>query len=814
MKGRHRSQWYIMVVSPRAMERTEHDLGWSRIEIALRARCKSPGASDYVVHLAESYEGAALYMRETKEALDLLERGDGLPLDGLRDVGQALLRVERHGALDGPSLHAIAVTLEHARRMRRFLGSRKEKAAALAAVCVFNPTLDDLEETLSSSIDVDGTVSDRASHEIRRLREEASNIRTRVVAKMQELAHKHADILSDGFHTLRDGRYVLPVRSDAHERLPGIVHASSASGATVFVEPRLVVGLGNRLKIAVAELEREELRILGILSEEVREQITDVKQAVFSLEHADLRNAGAKLAIDMRATFPDLLAEPELTLHELRHPLLVLDGVRVVPSDLRVKAGAALIISGPNAGGKTVALKAMGLCALMLRAGLAIPVRDDSSAGFFAQVLTDIGDEQSIEKNLSTFSAHVSNVVKILAEAGKGSLVLLDELATGTDPAEGGALASGVLDALCRAGATVATTTHYESLKALALTDSRMTNAAVGFDLQKMAPTFELRWGVPGASSALSVARRFGMPSDVLTYAENVLPQEARDFEALVAKLDSMWRELRDEKAAVLDLRGEVERAKQELTDKLNVFRARDSRALSEEAEKTRAELRQLRGELDDFRKRARAEAKSQEDVVALRNDLRVVSERVEQTIEQGQPAASGPSAGPDNGLLSLEVGTEVWVARLRSKAEILEPVRQGRVRVAAGAIKLTLTVDEISALPKPGAPEVKSASGKAQERDTKRGTPTAARAVMSADNTLDLRGLRVDDGLLLVDSFVDRLYGASEAVGFILHGVGTGAMRDAVREHLARLTRYIDKFETASEADGGARTTRIVLKS
>jgi DNA mismatch repair protein MutS2 len=382
---------------------------------------------------------------------------------------------------------------------------------------------------------------------------------------------KYEGILQDRFVTEREGRYVVPVRSDAHERFPGIVHATSASGATLFVEPRAVIPMGNRLKVLEAEVQREEQAIYAKLSDRIGEWLPSVIAAAAALARADVRAATARFAEELRLGFPTITDEARLELRQARHPLLLLDSAvstasgpavvqwdAVVPSELTIAARRAMVISGPNAGGKTVALKTMGLVALMVRAGLPVPCKDESVVGIFEVVLTDVGDDQSLTKSLSTFSAHVRNLARILDETQPGALVLLDELAGGTDPREGEALAAGMLDSLTARGGAVVVTTHYERLKALALADPRFENASMGFDLKAMSPTFRLAQGVPGSSSALAVASKFGLPSTVIERAERFLGQEDVHFETVVKKLN-------DERAALELARADAERRAEEV---------------------------------------------------------------------------------------------------------------------------------------------------------------------------------------------------------------------------------------------------------
>ncbi|HEX6243388.1 MAG TPA: endonuclease MutS2, partial [Polyangiales bacterium] len=490
----------------------------------------------------------------------------------------------------------------------------------------------------------------------RRLREETRNLRGHLIARLEELVHKHAELLSDRFYTLRDGRYVLPVRSDTHERVHGIVHGASASGSTIFVEPRSLVLSGNRLKLAEAEQEREEQRILGLLSEEIRGELFSLRTAYQSLLHADLKSASARLAQELALTEPVLVQDARVKLKAARHPMLLLEGKEVVANDVEAAAGRALVISGPNAGGKTVALKLLGLSALMVRAGLFLPCEEGSECGFFGSVLSDIGDEQSLSKDLSTFSAHIDHIRRILEVAGEGSLVLLDELAGSTDPEEGAALACAIVERLCDLRAAVGVTTHYEALKAHALSDGRMRNASVGFDVARMAPTFRLRLDLPGASSALAVAERFGISRGIVERARSVVPEQSKSFDALVKQLEQKLYAV-DQKSAELEADAlRVRQLRTELEAQLEKQKARDQRALGNEAQRLVEELKTLRGELD----RAKKALRQQERVSA--EELREAARSLEQVAKQARehPALQAPGSEPN-----LQAGPELSAAAL-----------------------------------------------------------------------------------------------------------------------------------------------------
>lgn len=788
--------------------KTLTDLAWDELSEAVASRCTGPLRERLgAVPIEDGYERAATILTEAREAHRLMELTEPIPLEGIREIGPSLDRLERGGDLDGPELRAAASTLGAARVLRRFLGRNKATAPALHAACSTDPTLDDLQEELQRAIEPDGTLADSASPELGKLRTEVGNLRARIVARLEQLLLKHADVVQDRFHTVREGRYVIPVRTDAHEKLPGIVHGTSGSGATVFVEPRAVVNQGNRLKMAQAELDREIARILGILSGRVRDRLAVVRAAVAALDRADLRNAAARLATDLGAVVPELKREPAMRLVDARHPLLVLEGGEVVPNDLEIEAGRGLVLSGPNAGGKTVSLKLLGLAALMARAGLPVPAGEGSAVGYFAPVLSDIGDEQSIQKNLSTFSAHVRNVVRVLDATGPTALVLLDELATGTDPNEGAALACAILDSLLRRGGAVALTTHYERLKAMGVDDERIRNASVGFDVEAMAPTFRVRLDVPGSSSALAVAARFGMPAGVVERARELIPEQSQTFDSLVRQLEERYLALDREREAAVEVRREAEKLRERAEAELEKQRRRDKKKLSEESEEVLAKLRQAKAELKEARKALRD--REQHDPEALR----AIRSRLEEAGEQArsveaataEPAPEPPAVGRPV-TAPLEVGQRVYVPRLRSEVTVMDPPSKGRVRVGAGPVKLWVQVSEVRALDEGAAAE--------EEAPAPAPSPPRVEERRTSDNTLDLRGMRVEDALPMTESFLDRMFGASEPVGYILHGIGSGALRDAVREHLAsHAGQYVRRTRAGTIEEGGDRWTVVYLK-
>jgi DNA mismatch repair protein MutS2 len=757
---------------------------------------------------AETREEAREWLAQSAEATRLLLEGRPLPAAEVDDVREAVERVRVGGVLSPAELRALGRMLGAARALRRFLTSRRGELPALFGACATDPSLDEVADEVTGSFEVDGTLADRASPRLRELRGEWHAARQRMLSRMEDLMSRYESVVQDRFVTEREGRWVLPVRSDAHERFPGIVHATSSSGATLFVEPRAVVSMGNRLKVLEADVKREEEAVYARLTALLGDVLSSVEAACQALALADVRSAVARLARDLSLIFPEVIDEPRLDLRRARHPLLALEMAdRVVASDVAIEAGRAIVVSGPNAGGKTVALKTMGLAALMVRAGMPVACAPGTVVGLLDVVLTDVGDDQSLQKNLSTFSAHVKNLAEVLQETGRGALVLLDELAGGTDPREGEALAAGVLDSLCARGGAVAATTHYEGLKALALVDGRFVNASVGFDLATMTPTFELAMGMPGSSSALAVARRYGLPSTVIERAERFLTREEQSFEAVVKKLHDERAALVLARGAAVEREAEARVARDRADAEFEAAKDRAKRMLSDEAAELVERLRRARDDLRDARARLRSKKL---DAEGLREAERTV-ERVAGEVAIGGPLehlVSGADDTPRDPVdaPALRKGSRVWVSRLRAEAEVVDVLGDGTVRVAAGPLKLVVASSDLRAVAPLESPVL-------PRRGASRDRPVAADVapIQTRDNTCDLRGLRVDDAIGMAMTFLDRAVGGGQQVVFLLHGHGTGALRDALRKELAR-SPYVARFRGGDPDQGGEGVTLVWL--
>jgi DNA mismatch repair protein MutS2 len=811
-----------------ASPKTSADLEWPRILSAIAERCRGPlgRSAAHALGFGTTRTEVLRDLDEAKEATELRESGEPLMTDDVPDVREALGRLRVGGALGPAELRAIGQMLGAARALRRSLQARRDSCPALHAACSTDPTLDEINEELGRCFEEDGTLADRASPRLRELRSEYQASRTRMLSRLDDLMTRYEGIIQERFVTEREGRYVIPVRSDAHERFPGIVHATSGSGSTLFVEPRAVVPMGNRLKMLEAEVTREEIAIYARLSGHLSDALPSLDAAATALARADLLTAIAELAVDLDLRFPTIAETPTMDLKAARHPLLVLDalpapGTReqaqartgVVPSDLAIAPGRAVVVSGPNAGGKTVALKTMGLAALMLRAGLPVACGEESSIGLFEVVLTDVGDDQNLTKSLSTFSAHVRNLASILDETRPGALVLLDELAGGTDPREGEALAAGVLDSLAARGGAVMATTHYEGLKALALADDRFQNASVGFDLKTMTPTFRLTLGVPGSSSALAVAARFGLPSTVIERATRFLSREDQSFEAVVKQLDTERAVLELARQAA-DAREQAAREKESrLDEEIAAARDRETRLLAKETEGLLASLRRAKEDLRAAQARLRTKKL---DEPTLREASRAIDRVAAQASLGGELESVTMREGPGDRAPvrqeDLKRGSRVFVSKLRAEGEVVEISPQGNIRVAVGPMKLNVTIGDLRAVEA-------GESGRAKEERARNprkllphdGNASAVAPIQTSDNTCDLRGMRVDDAVALANAFLDRSLNDGRGVAFLVHGHGTGALRESLRRELGA-SKYVDRFRGGESGEGGDGVTVVWL--
>lgn len=793
-----------------AHDKAARDLEWGALLERIAGRTVSDPGGAYVRALepAATREQARERAALTRDAAHLLDSGAPIPVTAIADLDELLERLARGAVATGSELRDLRRLLDAAKALRGFVAAHGAEHPALAAALATDRALDALQGEIAGAIDEDGHVQDRASPGLASARKKASDARRELVARLSELMNRYADVLRDRFYTERDGRYVLPVRADASTRVDGIVFGSSASGGTLYVEPREVTEISNRRHVAEAEVEREVARVLGALSISARSRIEALRVAQDAVVLADVLMALSRWGEAAEAAVLTVDDAEVLDLRAMRHPLLVGGDVAVVASDLRLAAGHGLVISGPNAGGKTVALKCLGLAALMVRCGIPVPADGESRVGWFAPVLTDIGDEQSLARSLSTFSAHAARLGSYLETAAPGTLVLLDEVAAGTDPDEGAALATAVLERLVMAGAAVAVTTHYERLKQLAVRDARFANASVGFDFETMSPTFRVTLGVPGASSALAVASRYGVPRGVIARAEELIPQENLRRDVLLAEIETdRSRAEAERRAAEADAR-EQARLREQLEEEVRRAREQERARLAREGSELTTAVREARGQLRAATERLR---KGELDRTSLRDIEHAVNAAgrevaVGSALETTLRAAPAGAGAPIARETRLSPGDTVYVPKLRTHAQVLEAPVRGQVKVSAGTMKLTLRLDEIGQ----SAPGAKATPPRGKKSAVH--VPPVRRdetPVRTESTTCDVRGMRVDEALTRVEGFIDKLLAEGDPAGFILHGHGTGALKSAIRAHLAK-HRFVAKSSVAEDDQGGDAFTVV----
>lgn len=787
-------------------------LEWPTLLDRIAAHCVSePGAQRVrSMQPADTLPQAEQRATLSAELLALTAQGQALSVTRFSDVSEPLGRAAHGGTLSGAELVQVKSMLFVAEKLRGLSRQQSESFPGLAAALNSDASLERLRSRLELSLDDVGALKDTASKALENARQRARKARDALQARLQQSLRAHAKLLSGQYYAEREGRYVLPVRADAHQRVEGIVLGTSNSGGTLYIEPRETTPFANQLKLSLSEVEREEERLLGELTSSVARKADAVFEAMEACINGDLLSALSRWAKTADAHVIKPGRDPELELLKMRHPLLI-DGTRsVVENDMGVCGGRALVISGPNAGGKTVTLKCLGLATWMARAGIPIPAAPQSRVGWFGQVLADIGDEQSLERSLSTFSAHMTKIARILEISNSETLVLLDEVASGTDPEEGAALATAVLEALTEKGTAVAATTHYERLKECATREGPFDNASVGFDFDRMLPSFRLARGVPGPSSALLVAQRFGIPEPVLSRARAALPEHARSREEVLKRLERERVALETERA---DLRerlnrqaeqsAELEREKQRLMASAEHELSRETRSLIAEVRQARAQVRDTRTRLNKRRMKPEELRRAEREVSRAASTV-AWGGGVDQHLTEARAETKSLEPG------ALKPGVGVRLRRLASVGTVEAAPERGQVRLRVGGLRMTVPLTDIDSIVHAHGPAPKM--GKAQKLSSPPNRRSEAVAVRTPSNTLDLRGARVDEAEDRVDGFLDRMLGEGITVGFVLHGHGTGALKSRVREHLGG-SRFVAHSRPGDSDEGGDAFTVFWLK-
>ncbi|MBE9197895.1 endonuclease MutS2 [Nodularia sp. LEGE 06071] len=774
-------------------------------------------------------------LAQTKEVYQLETRmTTGLSFEGIQDIGDSLERAELSGILAGDELLAIATTLAGTRNLRRVIDNQ-EDLPTLASLVADLRTYPELEQEIHRCIDERGQVTDRASLKLGEIRTDLRKIRSQITKKLQNILQAKSGAVQEQLITQRGDRYVIPVKLPQKDAIPGIVHDTSTSGATLYVEPNSIVPLGNQLRQTIRREQTEEEAIRRTLTQQVAAVKPDLERLLAIVTTLDLATARARYSFWLGANPPRFINREDneiITLRQLRHPLLVWQqqhehGQAVVPVDLLISPHLRVVtITGPNTGGKTVTLKTLALAALMAKVGLFVPAREPVEIPWFDQVLADIGDEQSLQQSLSTFSGHIRRISRILnaldheeesenvslspdsplptphsplptpqSSQSSQSLVLLDEVGAGTDPVEGSALAIALLQYLANHAQLTIATTHFGELKALKYEDERFENASVEFDESTLSPTYRLLWGIPGRSNALTIARRLGLKAEVVTQAKTQVGGATDEVNQVIAGLEAQRRRQETKAAEAQSLLQQAERLYKEVSAKSDALQEREKALRADQEVAVQQAIAQAKGEIAQVIRRLQKGTPKAQDAQQATDALNQISQKYQPKV------APKPKVG-----FMPKVGDRVRISQFGQTADVLTaPDANGEFNVRFGMMKMTVKLEDIESLDgqKP-EPVVKPKPAPAPVTQPEESAP----AIRTSRNTVDLRGNRVADSEIILDKAI------SEATGplWIIHGHGTGKLRQGVHAYLHQHPR-VSHHEPAEQADGGSGVTIAYIK-
>lgn len=733
-------------------------------------------------------------------ALANLRRIKGqLPLTNFQDVKPSTKRLSVKANLNAQEFGNILLILSLASEINGFLEDLDEDIDLSAIDEILDKLVvpDTLFNQLKKSVDFDGEVLDSASSALARIRHDIKSNEEEIKNKMDSYTKGNSSkYLSEQIVTIRDDRYVIPVKQEYRGKFGGVVHDQSASGQTLFVEPEAVLNLNNRQQNLMAQERQEIHNILKHLSSMAREDIENLNEIAFSLSELDFLQAKAKLAKEMKATEPSLSHDNSLYLRKARHPLI--DPEKVVPNDIYLgEEFDTMLITGPNTGGKTITLKTAGLIQLMAQSGLFIPAEENSKVGVFKQVYADIGDEQSIEQSLSTFSSHINDIIAIMKNVNDQTLVLIDEIGAGTDPEEGASLAISILDFLRKKDAKIMVTTHYPELKLYGYNRERTTNASMEFDLKTLSPTYRLQIGIPGHSNAFAIARRLGMREDVVKNAQKLMKDEDSDINNMIERLNEQTKAATSARSRLETSLDRSQKLEKKLQDALDWYNQRVQKQLDFAQERANEIVAKRRKKADQIIERLENERKN--GVQIKENKIIDAKGELNSLERQAQNLANNKVLQREKRRHNVSVGDKVKVLSYGQTGTITKKLSDHDYEVQMGIMKVKVSdrdVEKIDA-PKKQTPHVRA---------------TSALRRSNARSELDLRGQRYDEAMTNLDRYFDSVLLAGLDVVTIIHGIGTGAIRTGVWQYL-RSNRHVKSFNYAPANQGGNGATIVQLK-
>jgi len=783
-------------------ERALKVLEFTKVRELLLEHAASSLGREKIKHLVPStdFDEVVRLQTETDEAATVYRIKGSVPLSGIHDIRAHIKRSVIGGVLSPHELNQIASTIHASRQIKRFIediAAERTELPLLSEQVERIIPLTNLEQEIKHAIDESGEVLDSASDLLRSLRHQLRSNESRVREKLESMIRSSnaAKMLSDAIITIRNDRFVIPVKQEYRGHYGGIIHDQSSSGQTLFIEPQVIVQLNNQLQDIRVKEQLEIERILTELSAKAAEHESELNVIVEVLANLDFIFAKARYGKKIKGSKPEINTEGRITLYKARHPLIPID--EVVANDIMLgKEYTTIVITGPNTGGKTVTLKTLGLCSLMAQAGLQVPALDGSELTVFDAVYADIGDEQSIEQSLSTFSSHMVNIVDILNSVDFNSLVLFDELGAGTDPQEGAALAISILDEVHKRGARVIATTHYPELKAYGYNREGVLNASVEFDVETLSPTYKLLLGVPGRSNAFEISKRLGLNERVIQAARSHVSEDTNQIDKMIASLEESKRQAEMEQQEARDYLKQAEKLHQDLQKQMIDFYEKKDTMLEKAAEKAadivdeaKQEAEQVIRDLRKMRTEKHAEIKEHELIDAKRR------------LEEAAPEIkkSEKLTNKKNKKHTYIPGDEVKVLTFDQKGTLVERVSANEWQVQIGILKMKVKEKDLEYLSTPKQVETK---------------PMAI--VKGRDSyvklELDLRGERYEDALLKVEKYIDDALLSSYPRVSIIHGKGTGALRQGVQEYL-RNHRAVKKIRFGEAGEGGSGVTIVEFK-
>ncbi|EEJ70979.1 endonuclease MutS2 [Lactobacillus ultunensis] len=747
------------------------------------------------------FDQVQVELKQTLALADLLRIKGQLPLTDFKDVHPSTKRLGVKANLNAKELGNLLLVLSLAKEINNFLEDLDDDKINLSAI---EPILDQLDvpdllyRELKKSLDYDGEVLDTASNALARLRHDIASNEEEIKNKMSAYTKGNSSkYLSEQIVTIRDDRYVIPVKQEYRAKFGGVVHDQSASGQTLFVEPEAVLNLNNRQQNLIAQEKQEIRNILKHLSSLAREEIESLNNIATALTKLDFLQAKAKLAKEMKASEPQLTHDHSLNLRNARHPLI--DPEKVVPNDIRLGGDFdTMLITGPNTGGKTITLKTAGLLQLMAQSGLFIPAEEGSKVGVFEEVYADIGDEQSIEQSLSTFSSHINDIIAIMKNVNKETLVLIDEIGAGTDPEEGASLAISILDFLRKKDAKIMVTTHYPELKLYGYNRPRTTNASMEFDLKTLSPTYHLQIGIPGHSNAFAIARRLGMREDVVKNAQNLMSDEDSDINKMIAKLNAQTKAATTARNHLETSLDRSEKLEQKLQQALDWYNQRVQKQLDFAQERANEIIAKRRKKAD----RIIEQLEKQKNVGVKENKIIEAKGELNTLERQANNLAHNKVLQREKRRHHVNVGDQVKVLSYGQTGTITKKLSEHEYEVQMGIIKAKVSDRDIE--------KISQNNSSSKPKRLVRATSAVRRS--NAHSELDLRGQRYDEAMTNLDRYIDSVLLAGLGTVTIIHGIGTGAIRKGVWQYL-RNSKHVKRFNYAPANEGGNGATIVELK-